>query len=271
MEEPPKNLPGESPQPEAGANAGAPLVLIPVTAEDVSRRKRRIVLACWTAVLLAAGAAYWIYRHNMDPIHAQQSYDSGVRLFTSARYQQAILSFDRTIKLQPNFAGAYLMRGRALVADSKPERAIEDFNKLIALRPSDPQGFIDRGTAYLGMKEYPSVIADANQVIQLDPKLAAGYDLRGLGVRGLGDPRKALEDFNRAVELSPRPENYYDRGVTYQALGEHELAIADFTQVIEFHPDLASGYFARAESRRAIGDTKGAAQDHLQGRILDGR
>jgi hypothetical protein len=35
-------------------------------------------------------------------------------------------------------------------------------------------------------------------------------------------------------------------------------------------PDLASAFFARAESRRAIGDLTGAQQDHRQGRILDG-
>jgi hypothetical protein len=39
--------------------------------------------------------------------------------------------------------------------------------------------------------------------------------------------------------------------------------------VIKIIPDIANAFFARAESRRALGDLRGAQQDHRQGRILD--
>ncbi len=83
--------------------------------------------------------------------------------------------------------------------------------------------------------------------------------------------RKALEDFNRAVELAPNADNYYQRASTYQILGEHRLALGDFDQVIGFLPDQAQGYFARAESRRSIGDLRGAKADHQRGLELDNR
>ncbi len=114
-------------------------------------------------------------------------------------------------------------------------------------------------------------MADADQAIAIDAKAARAYNLRGLVIRTMGDPRKALENFTRAVELEPNEDNYYQRGATYQLLGEHRRAIADFDQVIAFKPDQAPAYFARAESRRAIGDLSGAAADHKQGLIIDGR
>jgi tetratricopeptide (TPR) repeat protein len=261
----------EFPPPEVAAEAGSPPVLVPVTAEDESRRKSRIVRACLIAGLIVAGIGGWMYRRTMDPMLAQESYASGVHLFTIARYQQAILSFDRAIKLKPDFADAYFMRGRAFVAEAKSERAVADFTRVVELRPLDSQAFVDRATAYLDMKDFQSAIEDANAAIQLNPNLASGYNLRGIAVRAVGEPRKAIEDFDRAVHLAPVAYNYYDRGETFQMLGEHRRAIEDFDRVIAFRPSSPEAYFSRAQARRDLGDFPGAQQDDLRGRLLEGR
>jgi tetratricopeptide (TPR) repeat protein len=248
-----------------------PLVLIPVTAEDVARRKWRIRFTATVFILAALSVAGYLYKRSVDPLNAKESFDAGVRLFKIARYNQAILSFDRAVALQPEMVDAYLMRGRSYVGESKPELALPDFAKVIELRPSDPVGWVERGKAYLELNNFQAAISDAAHAVSVDSKDASAYNLRGAAVRKSGSPEKALGDFNRAVELSPNANNYYERGATYQLLGEHRLAIADFNRVIEIIPDLASPFFARAESFRAIGNFAEAERDHRQGRILDGR
>jgi tetratricopeptide (TPR) repeat protein len=248
-----------------------PVVLVPVSAEYVAGRRRRIFMICWSAALLAVGTAGYLYKRSVDPIHAQESYDAGVRLLKIARYSQAILSFDRAIALKPDLIDAYLERGRAFVGDSQTERAIQDFTRVIELRPNDPQPLIDRGMAHIEQKDYQAAIADADKALGIDPKAAAAFNLRGVAHRAMGNLDGALRDFGRAVDLASNETNYYERGATYQLLGEHRRAIADFSQVIAFRPDASAGYFARAQSLRAIGDLQGAEQDYLQGRIIDGR
>jgi tetratricopeptide (TPR) repeat protein len=252
-------------------NAPAPLVLIPVSAEDVARRKRRIVLSCVAAGLVAAGIAGWLYKRSVDPLHAKESYDAGVRLLEIARYNQAILSFDRTIALEPAFADGYLMRGRAYAGEARTDQAIADFTQAIRLAPQDTRPLLDRAAAYLDLKDFQNAVRDAGRAIEINAKLAEAYNLRGTAVRSLGDPRKALADFTRAVELNPNADNYFQRGATYQMLADHKNAVADFDHVIAMKPDEAPAYFARSESRRALGDLKGAQADHLQGRVIDGR
>jgi tetratricopeptide (TPR) repeat protein len=251
-------------------NDEQPVVLVPVSAEDFSRRKSRVGWAVAGVILAALGIAGYMYKRYTDPMHAQESFDAGTRLFKIARYNQAILSFDRAIALQPELTDAYLMRGKSYVGKADPEEAVPNFTKVIELRPSDPAGWIARGAAYLDLNNYQAAIQDATQAIAVNPKQAAAYGLRGSALREAGDSKKALADFNRAVELEPSAGNYFERGATHQLIGEHELAIADFDRVISMIPDLASAFFARAESRRALGDLPGAQQDHLQGRILDG-
>jgi tetratricopeptide (TPR) repeat protein len=257
--EPEVNSPGEE----------QPVVAIPVSAEDFSRRRFHIGLRTAALILAVLGAVGYIYKRSVDPLHAQESYDAGSRLFKIARYNQAILAFDRAIALKPDLVGAYLLRGRSYVGDAQPEHALRDFSKVIELSPSDPRGWVERGAAYLELNNTQAAIADASQAIAVSPNQATAYTLRGAARRKAGDTKGALEDFNHAVQLDPSANNYFERGSTYQLIGEHKLAIADFNHVIAMIPDLASAFFARAKSRREMGDLRGAQEDHLQGRILD--
>ena len=248
-----------------------PWNLIPVSAEDFAKvqTRRRLIIGTAAVIVLVLGG--WIYKRSVDPIHALEAFDAGERLLRTARYSQAIVSFDRAISLQGDYAEAYLMRGRANIALGKPLVAIPDFTKAVELRPREPQAYLDRGTAQASLQDWKEALADFNRAIELDPKLAVAYNLRGSAVRAMGDPGKALPDFTKAMELLPNMDNIYQHGATLQALGRHDAAIDDFSRVISFEPGSAQAYFARSQSFRAIGDLESANRDHRTGRILDGK
>jgi tetratricopeptide (TPR) repeat protein len=267
----PEPLQPQVPASKADAAGESPLILIPVAPEDIQRKKRRTAMAVLALLLTVAAIGAWIYKRSTDPLRAQESFDAAQRLFATARYNQAIVSCDRAIVLKPDFAEAYVLRGRSHVAQYEPERGIPDFTKAIELRPRDPDALLDRARAYIDQKNYPAAIADAAAALALDPNLASAYNLRGVVLRALGAPKKAIGEFDRAAELEPSQDNYYQRGATYQILGDHQRAIQDFTEAIAWDPDKAQAYFARAESERAIGETEQAKEDHARGRYLDGR
>ena len=225
----------------------------------------------WGAAILVVLSIAYIYKRSTDPLRARASYDAGERLYRIARYPQAILSLDTAIGYQGDFAEAYLLRGQARVNINEVDNAIQDFTRVIRLRPSDARAYLQRASAYISLKNYKAALGDCDQAILLDPRLSAAQNIKGTVVRGRGNAREALSYFNRALELEENLDNYFQRGATYQALGQHRQAIADLDQAIHFSPYSAHAYFARAESKRALGDEAGAKQDHRQGRILDGR
>lgn len=246
-------------------------VLVPVSAEDYAQRRRWLVGGILAAAVAAVGLSAWIYKRNVDPIRALEAFDAGERLLKSARYAQAIASFDLAIALRKDYVEAYSMRARANVSLGRSALAIPDYNKVIELRPEDPHGYVDRGETLIALQEFRDAIRDFTRAVELDPKFALAYNLRGVAWRQMGDATKALEDFEKAVELKQDMNNLFQRGAMYQQLGQHEKAIADFSRVISFEPGSAQGYFARAQSYRAIGDMAAANRDHRTGRILDGR
>jgi tetratricopeptide (TPR) repeat protein len=260
-----------TPSAASGRAPDSPLVLIPLTAEDAARKSRR-VKAVWilAAVIVLAGSA-WMYKHSNDPVEAQQAFAAAQRLFDVARYEQVIVSCDRAIALKPDFAEAYLLRGKARVAHYDADLAAADFSKAIELRPRDPQVLLERASAYVDQKNYRAAIADATGALAIDSHLARAYNLRATALRATGDAQKAVADFTSAVKLQPDSDNYYQRGATYQILVDHHNAIEDFAEAIANDPDKPQAYFARAESERALGDMAAADRDQQQGRKLDGR
>jgi tetratricopeptide (TPR) repeat protein len=256
--------PGVSPEPEKS------IVMIPVLAEDVVRgaRRRRARVA---AAAIAIGILAWhLHQRTVDPVRARQAYTDGVRLVRDTRYEQAILNFDRAIDLKANFADAYRMRGRAFVSIGQPDNGIPDFTKVMTLDPSEPTVFVQRGFAYLDEKEWNRAMADAAHALALNRNLAWAYNLRASAVRSAGDPVKALEDFSQAVKLEPNLDNYFQRAATYQLLNDHRRAVEDLTQALLSWPHDPHLYFARAHSRAALGDSRGALEDIRAGRKIEG-
>jgi tetratricopeptide (TPR) repeat protein len=263
----PKNPPGAP----GKADAGSPLVLIPVTAEDVARQARRKKAIWISAILAVALVSGWIYKRYSDPIHARQALDDARRLYDGARYDQAILSCDRAAGLKPDLTDAYLVRGRSHVALYDLDHAVADFSKAVELQPRDPRILLERASVYLEQKNYAAAIADSTAALALDPRLAQAYKLRGAALRASGDAQKAVAEFSHAIEIEPNSNSYFERGATYQILADHQHAVEDFTQAIAYNPDQPQTYYARAESERALGESKQAEEDHKHGRVLDGR
>lgn len=260
----------EDSQGDASVSGPSAAPRVPVSAEAFAARRRRIVSIWIGAGVLVSLLATWSYRHSVDPIEAQKAVDEGRRLLKATRYPEAILSFDHALALKSDLPEAYLLRGRANMALSRLEPAVEDFNAAIRLQPAGAEAFVERAAAHLRQENYPAVIADCGEALARDPRIQLAYNLRGIALRQLGNPQAALADLNRSIELAPDESNFFQRAATYQMLGQHKLALADLDQVIVLKPDGPQAYFARAQSRRALGDSAGANQDHRQGLLLDG-
>jgi tetratricopeptide (TPR) repeat protein len=244
--------------------------MIPVTAEDVERQQRRRLLKWLAVTLLVLLAGALVYKRVTNPRNAREAFDAGMRLMKATRYDQAILNFSRAVDLQGDFADAYRMRGRAYVAQSDRDMAIRDFSRVAELQPRDASVLVERGLVHMDQKDYATAVADADRAVAIDPKSARAYNLRATARRAAGDPRRAIEDFTRAVEREPNLDNYFQRAATFQLLGEHKLALADFDKAIAEDPQQPHIYYARAQSRAALGDSAGAQADLLAGRKIDG-
>jgi len=99
-------------------------------------------------------------------------YKRGTVLEKKGEHDQAILCFDKAIKIKPRFAEAYCNRGIAYAQKGEYDRAISDYNKAIEINPMYAMSYNNRGLAYYFKQEYDKAWEDVHKAQSL------GYQVR---------------------------------------------------------------------------------------------
>jgi tetratricopeptide (TPR) repeat protein len=161
--------------------------------------------------------------------------------------KKAIEYLNNAIKLQPDYADAYLSRGIAYDNLRQHQRAVEDFNEAIRLKPDLAYAYNNRGNVYRQIGQHQRAIEDFNEAIRLKPDNSSAYNNRGLIYANLGQYQRAIEDYNKAISLKPDYTGVYsNRGNVYRQIGQYQRAIEDFNEAIRLEPDEPGTYNNRA-------------------------
>lgn len=199
--------------------------------------------------------------------------------------RQIIEYLNQAIRLQPDFAEAYVLRGNAyqgcdfISSSSVSGMAMEDYAQAIRIKPDLPQAYYFRGFAYVKLERYQQADEDFNEAIRLMPELSGHiptYYIRGLIYCALAKFQQAIGELNQLIRLQPDSGiGYYLRGTAYYyGLSKYQLAILDFNQAIRLQPDLvqpdlvqaylAQAYLVRGLAYNELGQYKLAVKDFSQ-------
>ena len=83
-------------------------------------------------------------------------------------HKEAILDFDKVIKINPKFAEAY--QNRAISKAMLNLNAINDFDQVVILSPDDPEGYYNRAIYFINFKIKRDYCSDLKKAFSL------GYD-----------------------------------------------------------------------------------------------
>ena len=187
--------------------------------------------------------------------------DQAARAWLSVGYllekkapEDSLSAYGRAIRLKPDFAEAYHVRGVAKDTLGRHEDALADFDRAIRLKPDFATAYSSRGIAKDLLGRHEDSLADFDRAIRLKPDLATAYNSRGITKGALGRHEDALADFDQAIRLKPDfAIAYNSRGVAKDTLGRHEDALADFDQAIRLKPDYAKAYYNRGIAKGQLG------------------
>lgn len=81
------------------------------------------------------------------------------------------------------------------------KRAIDDINQAVKLKPDDADNYYLRGFSYRALNENQRAVEDCNRAINLDRNFAAAYATRAFAHKSLGNFSQARSDAQRALLL----------------------------------------------------------------------
>jgi tetratricopeptide (TPR) repeat protein len=196
--------------------------------------------------------------------------DRGIMFAMRKNYEAAIADFTQAIRSNPKLAGAFILRGRALLAGAGLLEGVdEDFK---GIRTADFTLSKDAEALQKKNRTNSQAMADFTEAIRLDPNNAAAYNERGAALHQSAEYNRALEDFNQAIRLNPNSaETYIKRGDTYYFLRDFIHAVEDYTRAIQLDPQNKYAYMERAWAYQFQAEYDPAIEDYTGALQLDPR
>jgi serine/threonine protein kinase/tetratricopeptide (TPR) repeat protein len=125
---------------------------------------------------------------------------------------RAILYFERSVALDPDYAAAHVQRGMAyeLKADylSVPElydRALASLDRALVLKPDSVQAHRTRASVLLDLGRKEEALAAIERALALDPGASHAHQTLGrIHFIGFGDFARAADQYEKALTLNPQ-------------------------------------------------------------------
>ncbi len=228
---------------------------------------------------LVTGPSYILLSQQNGPIvlafpgtldGVQTAIERGKAHLSSGEFDQAALEFNRAIRLAPESADGFLLRGQVFEQQGEDDRALEDYSTAVQLDVSQLLSFAQRLLAFAARRDFASAVADADQSLLLNQRLCRSCFLRSAISSRRGEWAKAVADFNQILQLEPTNSvAYLRRGDAGSRLGEWAKAVADYTESIRLDPQSTEAFNNRGEALIRLGQTDQALADFTAALRLD--
>jgi len=134
-----------------------------------SKKRNKWVTAI--AVIFSVVALYFAFGISRGTYYN----NLGTARMDEGEYDQAILCFDKAIKVRRKFPKAYCNRGTAYSEKGKYDKAISDFNKATELNPEFADAYYSRAVACYHIKKYDNAWADVHKAQGLGYQIPTNF------------------------------------------------------------------------------------------------
>jgi tetratricopeptide (TPR) repeat protein len=145
--------------------------------------------------------------------------------------------YERTSRFAQNSPVVYNNLGITYSDDGRIEEAIESFKKALRINPQYAEAYYNLGVTYMNSDNRKDAIDAFNKTVEIEPAYKHAYNNLGGIYRSEGMNDKALNMYHRAIEIDDGyADAHYNMGVIYSEEGYSDKAIAAFKKAIEADP-----------------------------------
>lgn len=140
---------------------------------------------------------------------------------------------------------ALLKQAIDLYSQNKDREAVDTFERAIKIKPDFPEAYFRLGLAYaaLGEREnadnaYRKAVEEFDKYLRSHRDDGNAYYLLGMAHTKLENDVAALRAFREAARLKPDDNNvFYELGLAYKRLIQYRDAVVAFEKAVELDPD----------------------------------
>jgi len=121
-------------------------------------------------------------------------------------FKGALKSFEKALALNPELTDIHNNLGVVYDQMGRRDKAFEEFGRVLRdpTYPTPEKTFYNLGDLYLQEKNYELAVMHFNRAVEKKPKFAMGYRGLGYAYMAMGKPEAATREFERAIEADPK-------------------------------------------------------------------
>jgi tetratricopeptide (TPR) repeat protein len=180
---------------------------------------------------------------RLMPDDAEAHANLGNTLLRSGRFEDAAISYNRALAINPRYPEVCNHLGYALRRLGRPDESVLRYRQALDIRPHYPDAWNNLGNALLDLKQFGEAAASYRRALTFKPDLAEAHNNLGNALRGLGHMEEALECYRRALAMKPEFVGAHTNlGDTLRDLGKLLEAAASFSRAVELAPNFAEAH-----------------------------
>ncbi|MEL7354200.1 MAG: DnaJ domain-containing protein [Cyanobacteria bacterium P01_A01_bin.116] len=144
---------------------------------------------------------YGLSHPSAAPQSPSDFYIRGMRHARAQRYRVAMGDYSQAIRLDDEFAEAYMRRAEVRYLLNDDSGVLNDCSRAIALNSTEAKTYYYQGMARYRLGYVESAIAAFTDAITCDPQEASYFYRRGIAHQDLNELDNAAKDLRRAVHL----------------------------------------------------------------------
>jgi protein O-GlcNAc transferase len=154
------------------------------------------------------------------------------------KQQEAVPWFEQAVDRDPHNTVALSNLGLALTLTGKGKEALEYLKRAAIENPKDPVIYKDMGVCHVQLSAFDEAIEDFQKAVALDPNdPQIHYDL-GLAYKFKDRSEDSIAELKKAGELDPKLQDPpYTLGILYMQLGQLDEAIVELQKAVALRPE----------------------------------
>ncbi|MEQ8466758.1 tetratricopeptide repeat protein [Coleofasciculus sp. E1-EBD-02] len=191
-------------------------------------------------------------KHHNKMLGSLLNFGYGLTLL--GHYEDALISVNKALEIQPNSYNIWRDRGVVLSYLGRHEEAITNYQKAIEFKPDDPYTWYNLGITLADLNRPEEALASYDQVIKLKLDYYQAWINRGNILVKLDCLEEALASYDRALECEPDFTLEFDsefhlawvnRGSVLDDLQRYQEAILSCDKALEIKSDNPSAWNIR--------------------------
>ena len=156
------------------------------------------------------------------------------------RDEEAVKSYQKAMKINPDFPGAYYNIGTILKEKGDSDEALIYFQKALELDPACADVYNSIGVIYQSKGRIDDALACYQKALDTDPRFAMAYYNLGNALFGKGSFDDAIACYRNALQLYPKYAKVYcGLGLAFQEKGEFDAAIEHYHTALRLNPEFS--------------------------------